>query len=278
VSASATALLGDEFRERLRVAPGASVDLGTFDPRETLGHRKEESSELLDDGRARLEESQERLWAGRQHAVLVILQGMDTSGKDGTLRHVAGAFNPQGCHVVGFGVPTPDELAHDFLWRIHRHTPGKGTIAIFNRSQYEDVLVVRVHELVAARAWRPRYEQINEFEESLVENGTTILKFFLHISKDEQRERLQARLDAPDKRWKFKRGDLDERRRWDEYVAAYEEALTRCTTEAAPWYVIPADRKWFRNLAVAEILAVTLHDLDLRYPEPEEGLDGLVVE
>jgi PPK2 family polyphosphate:nucleotide phosphotransferase len=278
VSALATALRGKELRERLRVAPGAGLDLSTFDPDETFGHEKDTSAELLEDGRTRLEESQERLWAGRQHSVLVILQGIDTSGKDGTLRHVATAFNPQGCHVVGFGVPTPDELAHDYLWRVHRHTPAKGTITIFNRSHYEDVLVVRVHELVPQSVWQARYEQINEFEELLAESGTTIVKFFLHISKDEQRERLQARLDAPDKRWKFRRADLDERKRWGEYIAAYEEALARCSTDAAPWYVIPADRKWFRNLAVAEILATTLDDLDLRYPEPEAGLDGLVVE
>ena len=188
------------------------------------------------------------------------------------------AFNPQGCSVTPFKAPSADELAHDYLWRIHRAMPGKGEIVVFNRSHYEDVLVVRVHDLVPKEVWSRRYDQINAFERLLVEEGTTILKFFLYIDRDEQRARLQARLDDPSKRWKFRLGDLEERKRWDDYTAAYEDMLDRCSTDDAPWYVIPANRKWFRNLAVAEILADTLDDLNPRYPEPEEDLAGVVVE
>jgi PPK2 family polyphosphate:nucleotide phosphotransferase len=188
-----------------------------------------------------------------------------------------GAFNPQGCRVTSFKVPSADELAHDYLWRVHRAVPGSGEIGIFNRSHYEDVLVVRVHDIVPRDRWERRYDQINAFEQILVEEGTTIVKFFLFIDRDEQRERFQARLDDPAKRWKFRLGDLDERKHWDAYIAAYEDALSRCSTTAAPWYAIPANRKWFRNLAVAEILADTLAELDPRYPEPEENLEGVVV-
>jgi PPK2 family polyphosphate:nucleotide phosphotransferase len=187
-------------------------------------------------------------------------------------------LNPLGVAVASFKVPTPEEAAHDFLWRVHRQTPARGTISIFNRSHYEQVLVVRVHSLEPEETWRLHYDQVNDFERTLAENGTTILKFFLHISKEEQRERLQERIDAPEKQWKFRRGDLEERKLWDAYQRAYEDALTRCSTDWAPWYVVPADRKWFRNYAVAEILAETLEDLDLQYPDPEPGLQGLEVE
>jgi PPK2 family polyphosphate:nucleotide phosphotransferase len=273
-----TPLRGAALRERLRVPPGRPADLTSIDPAETHGHEKPASAALLDELRGRLESLQERLWASRGDPLLVVLQGIDTAGKDGTIRHVMTAFNPQGCTVTGFGVPTPEELAHDYLWRVHRHTPARGHVAVFNRSHYEDVLVVRVHELVPEEVWRPRYDQINAFEKHLVENGTTILKFFLWISRDEQRERLQARIDEPDKRWKFKRADLEERARWDDYVAAFDEALTRCSTDGAPWYVIPSNRKWFRNVAVAEILVDAMEGLDLRYPPAEEGVESLVVE
>ncbi len=266
------------LRERLLVRPGRKVDLAAFDPDETFGHQKAGALEELARGVDRLTDLQERLWANGKQAVLVILQGIDTAGKDGTIRHVMGAFNPQGCDVVGFKVPTPEELAHDFLWRAHKAVPPKGSVAIFNRSHYEDVLVVRVHELVPASVWRQRYGQINEFEQLLSETGTTILKFFLLIDQDEQKERLQARLDDPTKRWKFSSADLEERKRWDAYMAAYEEMLERCSPKNAPWYVIPSNRKWFRNLAVADILADTLDDLHLPYPEAEEGLDAVVVE
>jgi PPK2 family polyphosphate:nucleotide phosphotransferase len=266
------------LRERLLVRPEGKVDLTAWDPRETFGHDKTTALVELAAGIDRLTDLQERLWANGSRAVLVILQGIDTAGKDGTIRHVMGAFNPQGCDVVGFKVPTPEELAHDFLWRAHKAVPPKGSIAIFNRSHYEDVLVVRVHELVPETTWRQRYDQINEFEQLLAETGTTVIKFFLLIDRDEQKERLQARLDDPTKRWKFSSADLGERARWDAYTAAYEEMLERCSPASAPWYVIPSNRKWFRNLAVADILADTIDDLHLPYPEAEQGLDTVVVE
>lgn len=266
------------LRERLVIRPGQKVDLAAWDPRQTFGHEKDAALDELARGVDRLTDLQERLWANGEHAVLIILQGIDTAGKDGTIRHVMGAFNPQGCDVVAFKVPTPEELARDFLWRAHKAVPPKGSLAIFNRSHYEDVLVVRVHELVPEPTWHRRYTLINEFEALLVETGTTVVKFFLLIDRDEQRERLQARLDDPTKRWKFSTGDLGERRLWDAYMAAYEEMLERCSPKAAPWYVIPSNHKWFRNLAVADILADTLDDLHLPYPEPDEGLDTVVID
>jgi PPK2 family polyphosphate:nucleotide phosphotransferase len=193
------------------------------------------------------------------------------------MRHVMTAFNPQGCPVTSFKVPSAEELAHDFLWRVHRRVPGNGEIGVFNRSHYEDVLVVRVHDLVPKDVWSRRYDHINAFERNLVDSGTTILKFFLYIDKDEQRERFGARLDDPEKRWKFRLGDLEERTHWDAYIAAYEDVLERCSTDDAPWYVIPSNRKWFRNLAVTDILGDTLEAMDPRYPEPEENLDAVVV-
>lgn len=270
--------MSTSLRERMLVRPGHPPKLQDVDPRETFGYDKADAEEELERGRVRLESLQERLWAGKGGAVLVVLQGIDTSGKDGTIRHVMAAFNPQSCTVTGFDVPTPEELAHDYLWRVHQPAPARGTIAIFNRSHYEDVLVVRVHDLVPKDVWSQRYEQINRFEEHLAANGTTIVKFFLHISKEEQRERLQARIDTPDKRWKSKSGDLVERKRWDDYIAAYEDVLERCSPRIAPWYIVPADRKWFRNICVAQILAETMDELDLRYPEPEEGIVGTIVE
>ncbi len=275
---SPEAALGADLAKRLRVRPGSKVKLASIDPAETHGHDKAGAAATLQASHDRLESLQERLWAGKGGALLIVLQGIDTAGKDGTLRHVMTAFNPQGCSVIGFGVPTEEELAHDYLWRIHRHTPGRGTIAIFNRSHYEDVLVVRVHDLVPAEVWRRRYDQINAFEAQLIASGTTILKFFLWISPDEQRERLQARIDTPDKRWKFERGDIDERKHWDDYRRAYEAALSRCSTDPAPWYVIPSDRKWFRNLAVAEILVVTMEKMDLTYPPADDDIASIVVE
>jgi PPK2 family polyphosphate:nucleotide phosphotransferase len=268
---------GVDLRERLRVAPGQVVDLDSMDADQTFGRRRQSADEELASGLERLTDLQDRIWAERKHAVLVVLQGIDASGKDGTIRHVVGAFNPQGCRVTSFKVPTEHELAHDYLWRIHQHTPARGEIAIFNRSHYEDVLVVRVKELVPEATWRRRFDQINAFERMLGEEGTTIVKFLLHIDRDEQRQRFQARLDDPSKRWKFRKADLEERLRWDDYMAAFEEALTRCSTAAAPWFVIPANKKWFRNLAVAEILAEILGELQPRYPEPEEDLEGVVV-
>ncbi len=265
------------LREALLAAPGRRIRLDRIDPSETYGRAKETAGPELEAGLERLSSLQDRLWAESKQSVLVVLQGIDAAGKDGTLRHVMGAFNPQGCPVTSFKVPTVTELAHDYLWRVHARVPGRGEIGIFNRSHYEDVLVVRVHDLVPKAVWSRRYDEINAFERLLVDNGTTIVKFFLWIDRDEQRERFQARLDDPTKRWKFSMGDLDERKLWDSYVAAFEDAISRCSTDWAPWYVIPANRKWFRNLAVAEILGDVIAKLDPQYPEPADLPAGLEV-
>ncbi len=270
---------GSGLRAALRVERGAKVALGDFDSGATHGWTKERAADAVKRRLAELTELQDRLWAESKHPILVVLQGIDTAGKDGTIRHVMEAFNPQGCRVVGFKVPTPEELAHDYLWRAHKQTPAKGEIVIFNRSHYEDVLVVRVHELVPPEVWRRRYRHINEWERILVEEGTTVVKIFLAIDRDEQRERLQARLDDPSKIWKFRLSDLEERKRWSDYIAAFDEALERTSSAWAPWYVIPANRKWFRDLAVAEILASVISDLAPAYPPPDADLPaGLVVD
>ncbi len=269
-----TRKLGDA----LRVKPGSKVRLTEFDADQTFGHDKAGAVETADALEARLTSLQERLWAEARHPVLIVLQGIDAAGKDGTIRHVMDAFNPQGCSVVGFKVPTSLELAHDYLWRVHPNTPAKGTISIFNRSHYEDVLVVRVHELVPETVWRPRYRHINEWERMLTDEGTTIIKFFLCIDRDEQRQRLEARRDDPTKSWKFSKTDLAERALWDRYVEAFEECLERTSTSYAPWYLVPANRKWFRNLAVSRIVAETIEALDPQYPPPEPGSQDLVVE
>jgi PPK2 family polyphosphate:nucleotide phosphotransferase len=266
------------LRDVLRVQPGKRLRLADVDPAETHGHTKDSAAAELQKGLDRLTDLQDRLWAEGKHPVLVVLQGIDASGKDGSIRHVVGAFNPMGCCVTSFKVPTPIERAHDYLWRVHQRTPGKGEIAVFNRSHYEDVLVVRVHDLVPKAVWSRRYDEINDFERLLTDAGATVVKFFLWIDKDEQKARFQARLDDPTKNWKFRLGDLEERKHWDDYVAAYEDVLARCSTEAAPWYVIPANRKWFRNLAIADILADTIDDLEPRYPPTTEDLSNVVVE
>ncbi len=220
--------------------------------------------DLLND---RLEELQELLWAQGSERVLVVLQAMDAGGKDGTIRHVFDGVNPSGVKVASFKKPSEEELAHDYLWRIHSQVPADGELVIFNRSHYEDVLVVRVENLVPPERWQRRYEHIRNFEQMLADEGTTIVKLFLHISKDEQRERLQDRLDRPDKHWKFDPGDLGPRSKWDQYQEAFEVALARTSTESAPWYVIPANRKWYRNLVISEILVQTLESLDMTFPE-----------
>jgi PPK2 family polyphosphate:nucleotide phosphotransferase len=265
---------------RYRVEPGTKIGLSDWDPNDTSAFDgdKDEGKEQLKEFNEELEDLQKLLHAEHKHKLLVVLQGMDTSGKDGTIRHVFRGVNPKGVRVASFGVPTPVEIDHDYLWRIHRHTPGKGDIAVFNRSHYEDVLVVRVHELVPKDVWSRRYRHINDFERMLADEGTTILKFFLHIDLREQKERLQARLDEPHKRWKFRQGDLEERKLWPQYTEAYEEVLNRTSTEWAPWYIIPANRKWYRNLLVGSIIVKTLRDLDMKYPQSEEGLDDVVVE
>ena len=255
-----------DLRDALRVKPGRRIRLRDLDASADHGWTKERAAPELDRQLERLSELQDRLWAEGKRAVLVVLQGIDAAGKDGTIKKVMTAFNPQGCPVTSFKVPSSEELAHDYLWRVHKAVPKRGEVGIFNRSHYEDVLIVRVHDLVSAAVWRKRYDEINAFEQLLSANGTTIVKFFLSIDRDEQRERFQARYDDPTKRWKFSMGDLAERERWDDYQAAFDEALSKTSTDVAPWYVIPADRKWFRNLAVATILADTMAGLKPKYP------------
>jgi PPK2 family polyphosphate:nucleotide phosphotransferase len=266
------------LRDALRVDPGTRARLARRDPAATFGFDKVHALAATAKQLERLAGLHDRLWAERTRAVLVVLQGIDTSGKDGVINKVMEAFNPQGSPVTSFGVPSAEELAHDYLWRVHQRVPRKGEVGIFNRSHYEDVLVVRVHGLVPRPVWSKRYGQINEFERMLTENGTTIVKFFLHIDRDEQRQRLQARYDDPKKRWKFSLGDIEERKRWDDYQAAYEDALSRTSTDQAPWYVVPANRKWFRDVAVSTILADAISALKPAYPQPKDLPPGLVIE
>jgi len=266
------------IRPEYIVTPGSTVDLASFPTAETGPFkRKKEATKALKKFRKRLSALQERFYAWDKKALLIVLQGMDTAGKDGTIKHVMRGVNPQGVTVTSFKVPSAEELAHDYLWRIHKATPKRGMIGIFNRSHYEDVLVVRVHNLVPPEVWSKRYDQINAFEKHLTENGVVILKFFLHISKEEQARRLQARLDTPEKRWKFSKGDLKERALWDDYMAAYTDAVQKCSTEHAPWFIIPSDVKWYRNYVIGQIITETLEELDPQFPEPEEGLDDIVV-
>jgi PPK2 family polyphosphate:nucleotide phosphotransferase len=269
----------DDLADRLRIEPGVKVDLVALDCDATHGWSKADASGELDRLRDRLADLQDRLWAEEKHPLLVVLQGIDTSGKGGTIKHVMEAFNPQGCRVASFKVPNELERSHDYLWRIHRQAPRRGEVVIFDRSHYEEVLIVRVNDLVPRDVWRRRFRHINEWERMLTDEGTVIVKFFLAIDPEEQRQRLQARLDDPTKRWKFRLGDLAERKRWDEYRVAFEEALERTSTSWAPWYVIPANRKWFRNLAVAQILGDVIESLSPAYPpSPDELPAGLVVE
>jgi PPK2 family polyphosphate:nucleotide phosphotransferase len=262
-----------------RVEAGRPADIRSRDSHSKQGFDggKTEGKTALRPLNERLAELQDRLWAESARKLLVVLQAMDTAGKDGTIRHVFKGVNPQGVSVTGFGVPSELELAHDYLWRVHQHAPRNGTVAIFNRSHYEDVLVVRVKQLVPESRWRKRYRHIEEFERLLSDEGTTIVKLFLHISRDEQRQRLQQRLDDPTKHWKFSVGDLEDRKRWDRYIDAYEEAITATSAEHAPWYVVPADRKWYRNLVVSSILITTLEAMDPQYP-PDPDLEGVLVD
>jgi PPK2 family polyphosphate:nucleotide phosphotransferase len=227
--------------------------------------------------RRELIELQRRLYAEDKQKLLIVFQAMDAGGKDSTIRKVFRGVNPQGVRVHSFKVPSKEELAHDFLWRVHKVVPAKGMIGVFNRSHYEDVLVVRVHNIVPESIWRPRYEQINQFEKLLTDTGTAVLKFFLHISPEEQKERFQDRLDEPDKNWKFSLEDLEKRKLWPDYMAAYEEMLQQCTTLWAPWYVIPADQKWYRNLAITRTIVYTLKQMDPQYPPPADDLGGVVI-
>jgi len=254
-----------------------SVDLRDYNPAHTPGTSREEALADIVPLRLRLNELQDLLYADGRFAFLVVLQGIDTAGKDGTVRSVFQEVGPLGCSVVSFGVPSEEERAHDYLWRVHQHAPERGKLVIFNRSHYESVLVERVHGLVPKETWKRRYDEINAFERLLVAEGTVIVKFFLHISKDEQRERLQERVDNPKKRWKFRAGDLDERKLWDQYQEAFADMLTQCNTKHAPWHVVPADHKWYRDVVVARTLISKLEELNLRYPEPAEGVAGTKV-
>ena len=268
--------MAKSYVERYRVAPGSRVRLHEIDPDHTGGHEKKKDAQ---DEIARDEDALRRLqyllYAQHEHALLIVLQGMDASGKDGTVRHVFGAVNPQGVSVRSFKVPTPEEADHDFLWRIHPHVPGKGEVAIFNRSHYEDVTVPRVHRTVPEHVWRERYEIIRGFEHGLVAAGTTVLKFFLHISPEEQLARFEARLDDPDRRWKISEADYAERAFFPRYVEAYEDAISATSTDEAPWFVIPANHKWYRNLAVARIVVEMLEGLKMSFPPPTVDLDEI---
>lgn len=267
-----------DLRSRLLVQPGHRVRLANVDPGDTHGFDKDAAIAQTATQLARLTELQDRFWADAKRSILVVLQGIDAAGKDGTIKKVMEAFNPQGCPVSSFKVPSAEELAHDYLWRVHQRVPRKGEIGVFNRSHYEDVLVVRVHGLAPKAVWSRRYDQINDWERMLSESGTTIVKFFLTIDRDEQRQRFQARYDDPTRRWKFSMGDLEERKLWDDYQAAFDDALSKTSTPWAPWYVIPANRKWFRNLAVSKILADTIAGLKPAYPPAPDLPPNLVIE
>ena len=265
--------------ESFRASPGTEVDLADHPTRSDSGWTggKAAGKERVEELAKRLYDLQELFYADSGNRLLVVLQAMDTAGKDSTIRDVFGRMNPQGVRVASFKKPTEKELAHDYLWRVHPHVPGNGEIVIFNRSHYEDVLVVRVEGLVPEPRWRRRYDHIVEFERLLADEGTTIVKFFIHISKEEQAERLRARLDDPSKHWKFDVGDLDTRKKWDAYQAAYGEMLSRTSTEFAPWYVIPGDRKWYRKLVIGEIVVDLMEGMGLDYPEAPD-LDGIEIE
>jgi PPK2 family polyphosphate:nucleotide phosphotransferase len=257
--------------------PGEKINLRDYDPGYHGNYDKERARSETLELQSQMRDLQERLYAQSTQALLIVLQAMDTGGKDGAIKKVFEGINPQGVRVAAFKAPTPGELAQDFLWRIHPHTPPKGYIGIFNRSHYEDVLVVRVNKLVSKTVWQKRYEHINNFERLLSENGTRIIKFYLHISKDEQKERLQARLDNPDKYWKFSTGDLPVREQWDDYMAAYEAAITHCNTKHAPWHIVPAHHKWYRDLYIARVIVRTLESMKPTFPLPEPDLDKVVI-
>ena len=266
--------------KKYRVKPDSKINLAEFAPddKSEFDGSKDDSKFELAVLKDEMDKLQERLYAESQRAVLFVIQALDTAGKDGTTRAVFGDINPQGCRVSSFKAPTSEELAHDYFWRAHAVMPRRGEIGVFNRSHYEDVLVVRVHNLVPQEVWEKRYEHINAFEKMLTDEGTTIVKFFLHISKDEQKKRLQARVDDPDKHWKFNPNDLKERALWDDYQKAYEEMLGKTSTDYAPWYIIPADRKWYRNIIVARIVHSTLKSMNPKYPESNVDFSNVVIE
>ena len=265
-----------DYAKQFIVKPGSKVDLGKIDAGYKDSHEShEEATPEIEAYRDKLRDLQFRLYAEKKRSLLICLQALDAAGKDGTVNHVLSAMNPQGCRAYGFKQPSTEELAHDFLWRIHKAAPAKGEVAIFNRSHYEDVLVVRVHDLVPKSVWSKRYDLINDFERLLVDNGTHVVKFFLHISEDEQLRRFKQRIDDPARNWKISDADYKERAYWADYQKAYEEALSKCSTEHAPWYVIPANHKWFRNLAVSEIIVKTLEAMGPKIPAPSVDLDAI---
>jgi PPK2 family polyphosphate:nucleotide phosphotransferase len=265
-----------DLAKRCVVEPGKKFRLKDRDPDETFGMKRDKGAEL-EKTLGRLTELQHLLYADKRYALLIVLQALDAGGKDGTIRHVMSGVNPQGCDVTSFKAPTGQERSHDFLWRIHRAVPSKGNIGIFNRSHYEDVLVVRVHNLVPKEVWRKRFHQINDFERMLTENGVTILKFFLHISKEEQKRRFEQRMEDPARNWKLSLPDFEERKHWESYSEAYEHAIERCSTPWAPWYVIPSDRKWLRNHLVAELVVRALDEMKLKYPPPTVDVSKVVL-
>jgi PPK2 family polyphosphate:nucleotide phosphotransferase len=264
--------------DSLKVEPGKPPRIAERDPRDTLGLDKERARARLDDLRAKIEKLQLRLYAEAKQSLLLVLQGLDASGKDGVIRSVFQGVNPQGCTVASFKAPTSTELAHDYLWRVHAVLPARGEIGIFNRSHYEDVVAVRMLELAPEKVWKRRPGHIVEWERLLVDEGTTIVKVFLNVSKEEQRVRLQERVDDPEKRWKFRKRDLDVRARFEEYIAAYEDVIEQTSSAHAPWYVVPADRNWVKATAVAELLVDALERMAPELPEPEAGTEGLVIE
>jgi PPK2 family polyphosphate:nucleotide phosphotransferase len=264
------------YVERFKVKPGNRVALRDIDPGFKDRHEShEDAAAEIERYRKKLLTLQEMLYVERRRSLLICLQALDTGGKDGTINHIFSAMNPQGCRVAPFRQPSPEEASHDFLWRVHRAVPARGEVVIFNRSHYEDVLIVRVHNLVPREVWSKRYDRINAFEQGLVEHDTHILKFYLHISSEEQLSRFKERLDDPTKQWKISEDDYRERKYWNEYTAAYEEALSRCNTEKAPWFIIPANHKWFRNLAVARIVVEHLEGLGLSYPKPNVDIASI---
>ena len=256
---------------------GSAVNLQQYDPDYHDGLDEKDVADEVVKLKEKLETLQEKLYAESKQALLVVLQAMDTGGKDGAIKKVFEGVNPQGVDVTSFKAPTPEELAHDFLWRVHRFTPAHGYIGVFNRSYYEDVLIVRVNNLVPKSVWKTRYETINQFEELLTTNRTRVLKFYFHISKEEQKQRLMSRIANPKKQWKFKMEDLPVREQWDDYMVAYEAMLERCNTDYAPWHIIPANHKWYRDLIVLRTIVATLEDMNPKYPKPEDGLDKVVI-
>ena len=265
--------------DRYRVLPGTAVDLSEWDPDDLTAFAgdKGEAKHLFADMVDRIAQLQHVMWAENKHSLLVVIQALDTGGKDSTIRSVFSGVNPQGVRVANFKAPNSVELDHDYLWRVHPHTPGKGQIAVFNRSHYEDVLIVRVLGLAPPERWQRRYGHITAFEKILTDEGTTVIKLYLHISKEEQAKRLQERLDTPEKQWKFNKADLDHRKLWDDYMEAFEAVLSKTSTENAPWYIIPANRKWYRNLLIGTIIVEALESLNMAFPEPEEGIADIEI-